>query len=151
MTSINELATGSKSWKWDDNPEIDGTVVAAEQRQQTEFDSGKPLTWDDGSPRMQWVFTLQVAEPTSDDDGLRCIYAKGGNFEVGEGQGKAMQPAIFDAYRAAGVTEIEGVRLRVKRTGLGKASRGKQAPPLYSAMVEKASTPVPASTGNPFT
>jgi hypothetical protein len=123
--------------------EIAGIVTQAEQIPQTNFESGEPLLWPDGKPRMQWRLTLKVHAGTEEDDGLRNIYAKGGNFEVGEGKGQALLPAILDAYRKAGIKELEGANLTVKRTGRGKKSKGKQAPNLFTAKAEAGKTPVP--------
>ena len=151
MTSINDLATGSMSHKFDEEPKITGLVTKVEEKPQTDFDTGEPLKWPDGNIRTQWVFTLQVHAGTADDDGLRNIYAKGGNFEVGEGTGQALLPAILDAYRKAGIKELEGAHLTVKRTGRGKKSKGKQAPNLFTAKAEPGKTPVPApEADDPF-
>lgn len=54
-----------------------GTVVSAENRQQTSFESNELLFWDDGKPRMQIVITLQTEEQEDEnDDGLRRVYIK---------------------------------------------------------------------------
>ena len=55
-----------------------GTIISAEVRQQTDFDSGSPLFWDDGKPRLQVAIILLTEEQVDDDDdGLRAVYAKG--------------------------------------------------------------------------
>ena len=147
MTSVNELNTGGKSHDWKKNDTVTGVVVKVEQQQKRDMDTGAPVTWDDGRARMQWVFTLQAQPPNDDDDGLRNIYAQGGNYTVATGRGEAMQPAIFGAYRKAGISEIEGAILTVKNTGAGQPlGRGKNGPRLYSAKVERDATPVPADT-----
>jgi hypothetical protein len=153
MTSINDLTTGSKSHQFDQEPKITGLVTKVEEKPQTDFDTGEPLKWPDGNFRTQWVFTLQIHAGTEDDDGLRNIYAKGGNFKVGEGTGKAMLPAIVEAYRKAGIKEMEGAQLTVERTGYGERQRGKQPASLYTAVAEPGRTPVAAVTranDNPF-
>ena len=79
-----------------------GQVVAAESRQQTDYTSGEPLTWDDGNPRMQLVITLATDERDPDDptdDGHRNLYAKG-----------KLLDAIRQALKAAGVKLAEGER-----------------------------------------
>lgn len=48
-----------------------------ELRQQTDFKTGELLTWDDGSPRMQLVVTVQTNLRTlAEDDGRRRFYVK---------------------------------------------------------------------------
>lgn len=154
MTSLNDLMPASKSWQWDGNPKIKGTVVKVERKQQTDIDSGTPLTWDNGDPKMQTVFTLQVAAPTADDDGLRTIYARGGKHDVGEGSGEAMETAIFAAYRKAGITTIEGAELVVEHSGWSVKKKGKNPARLFTAYARPASTPVPdedaPAKSNPF-
>jgi hypothetical protein len=49
-----------------------------QERQQTDYETREPLTWSDGSPRMQWVITVQTDRcDDEDDDGRRRIFAKG--------------------------------------------------------------------------
>ena len=57
---------------------ITGVIVSMEERQQTDFDSGKPLEWDDGSKKMQLVISILTEESVDeDDDGMRRLYVKG--------------------------------------------------------------------------
>jgi hypothetical protein len=59
---------------------ISGTIVNAEARQQTDFDSGEPLTWDNGDPRMEVVLTLstKLRDPEiEDDEGERRLFCRG--------------------------------------------------------------------------
>lgn len=99
MDDANELLMGGggKAAKFPDR--MYGTTVGGiilgepEKRQQTDFDTGKPLTWDDGNPRWQVVITLQTDErdPSDvDDRGERKVYARG-----------QMLMAIRDACKAA--------------------------------------------------
>lgn len=126
---------------------VRGTIESAEMRQQTSLDDGKALTWDDGRPRMMLVITLQTADKDNDDDdGKRTIYAKGGRFEVAEGEGQSMRDAIADAVKEAKASTIDpGDELAVGYTGNGKAKRGYNAPKLYSASFRKATASVSAS------
>lgn len=129
---------------------IVGTITNVEMAQQTALEDNKPLFWDDGSPRMQLVITLQTDQRDPDDEtdeGLRRLYAKGGKFEVADGKGQGLKEAIADAYKKAGLKSIEvGHKLTVGYTGNGKTkTRGHNAPKLYSAKVEPGSPSVPAS------
>lgn len=123
-----------------------GTIVSAEVRQQTSMEGNKPLTWDDGSPRMQLVIVLQTTiKDDDDDDGKRTLYAKGGNFDIGTGSGSSMRNAIADAVKASGSKSLdEGDELVVAYTGNGVAKRGYQAPKLYTASFKKAVASVAA-------
>jgi hypothetical protein len=85
------LSTSGYAAKW---PKVGftvaGTITGFEMRQQTDYDTGEPLTWKDGKPRMQLLVHLQC-EPTGetweglantrveieDDDGARTAYVKG--------------------------------------------------------------------------
>jgi hypothetical protein len=78
-------------------------------RQQTDFRTGKPLTWDDGSPRMQLPVTVQTdlrdpSNPT--DDGKRTFYIKG-----------EMKKAVQAALAAAGAKMAEGGTLTISYVG----------------------------------
>jgi hypothetical protein len=84
----------AKSAKFDSIGETVGGPIThiGEPRQQTEFGSGKPLTWDDGSPRMQLPITVQTNQRDPhdpQDDGKRVFYVKG-----------EMKKAITAALRA---------------------------------------------------
>lgn len=114
---------------------VEGTIVEAKVTQQTDMESNEPLTWADGSPRMQLVVSLQTDAKTEDDDGVRRIYAKGGTYEVDSGTGTSMKQAIADAVKKAGAKSLdEGGWLKVGHTGLGKkTNRGYSAPKLFRA------------------
>ena len=71
---------------------VQGTIIKTQMRQQTDFESGELLFWNDGNPRMQAVITLETEYQDDDeDDGLRNVYCKG-----------QMQQALAKAVRAAG-------------------------------------------------
>lgn len=85
--------------------EIVGVILDTSVRQQTDFESGELLYWQDGKPRMQLVITLQTElNEELDDDGQRRIYAKG-----------QMLTAIREAVKKAGAKGIaEGGKLFVR-------------------------------------
>jgi len=115
---------------------VEGTILDCKVVQQTSMDDNTPLTWADGSPKMQLIVTLQTNQHDDDeDDGLRRVFAKGGKFEVASGSGTSMKDAIADAVRKANSKSLdEGGTLKVAFTGLGKkTNRGYSAPKLYKA------------------
>lgn len=98
-----------------------------EVQQQRDFDSGEPLTWDDGSPRKQLKVVLQTDErdpDIEDDEGYRALYVKA-----------ALKNAIQQAVRKSGAKGLKvGGRLTVVYAKDGEAKRrGMNAPKLYSA------------------
>lgn len=118
---------------------VEGIVEDVKLTQQTGMEDNLPLTWPDGSPRMQLVVTLRTdAREGADDDGVRRIYAKGGRYEAASGTGTSMKDAIADAIKKVGAKGIdEGGRLKVAHTGIGKkTNRGFSAPKLYRATYE---------------
>lgn len=131
---------GGKAAKFDEvGDEVKGTITDVQVTQQTDMETGAPLTWSDGSPRKQLVVTLQTDERSGDDDdGVRRIYAKGGTYEVASGAGTSMKQAIADAAKKVGASSIDqGGILRVAHTGIGKkTNRGFSAPKLYRATYE---------------
>lgn len=102
-----------------------GKVVRAEKRQQTDPE-GNPKTFPSGDPMMQLVITIEL-----DDGSETAIYAKGGKYDIAEGKGTAMLPAIQAAvqgqdFRAGGL-------LAVQYSGNGKKTNPAfSAPKLYT-------------------
>ncbi|RTE49622.1 hypothetical protein [Actinobaculum sp. 352] len=76
----------------------EGTIVSIDLRQTTDFQTGKPQTWDNGDPKMQCVISLQTSErDDAEDDGFRAAYIK-----MWGGQRKA----LTDAARTAGFERL---------------------------------------------
>lgn len=78
--------------------------------QQTSFDDGSPLFWDDGKPRMQMIIRGVVPEDQredDEDDGERRLYAKSG---VVKALRQAMRDAKVKAPAPGGVLEIAYVK-----------------------------------------
>lgn len=142
MTNANDflMGGGGKAAKFENlGDQVSGTITNLQVSQQTSLEDSAPLTWNDGSPRMQLVVTLATDLHDDDnDDGLRRVYAKGGKFEVAEGSGASMKDCIADAVRRSGAKNIEeGGKLTVAFTGLGKkTNRGYSAPKLFKARYE---------------
>ena len=100
-TLIDEgLKTGSKSaFSKDDMPgkTVTGTITDLDYRQNTDYTTGKPAEFEDGSPKMQFVITIQTSEQVdADDDGQRAVYIPAwGN----------KKRALLDAMRTYGSTK----------------------------------------------
>ena len=123
------MGGGVKSAKFEKKgAKVSGIIARKpELQQQCDFDSGKPLTWDDGAPRQQIKVVLTTDERDDDDDnGERALYLKGGLL-------KTVQAAV----KKAGEKGIAvGGKLAVKYTGDGE-KKGKLNPPkLYAAKYE---------------
>ena len=129
------MASGAASAKFEAiGATVTGTVVDFDMRDQTDFTTGKPLTWDDGNPRKQLVVTLQTEEQTEpDDDGKRRLFIKG-----------QMQGAVRDAVQKAGANGLaKGGTLTVQYYADGEqAKRGFNPPKLYRAKYAEPTMPV---------
>lgn len=138
---LSDLQGGAAA-KWDNlGDRYQGRIVSMEQRQQTNTE-GQPLSWNDGSPRMQWVIAIEQA-----DGEVVNLYAKGGAFAAVQGQGKAMLVAIGEAVKAAGGQGLRlGDELAVAFSGLGEAKGGKNAPKLFMASYRAGQPPAPTFT-----
>ncbi|BAH52266.1 hypothetical protein [Rhodococcus opacus] len=107
-----------------------GGVVSMdpEIKQQTDFDTDEPLTWKDGSPRMQMIVTVQtdLRDPANpDDDGQRRFYVRG-----------KQQYALAAALKAVGANKVEqGGELYFTFTGEEPNAKNPRLNPtkLYSA------------------
>lgn len=145
--NIDELGGGGSSWKPEEiGDTIEGTIDSIKRVQQTDFQTGEPLTWSNGDPRMQTVVELVTdLRDGDDDDGKRSVWLKGGNnFEAAHGSGFSGERALLEAAKAAGVKSIEeGSKLTVKMTGLAKpTTRGFQPAKLYKMKLEPAKSSV---------
>jgi hypothetical protein len=87
-----------------------GVITNSSMRQQTDFTTGEPKVWDDGSPRMQIVISLQTDERVDDeDDGTRNVYVK---------IPSQMMRAMRDAIKKAGAEGISnGGKFLVRYVG----------------------------------
>lgn len=87
------------------------TITKAEQVQATDFVSNEPQTWDDGSPRMQYVISgVSEGEPAK-------LYLKAWG---------AQKAAFADALREAGIKAgeaLDGGTLTVKWTSTQEPSK----------------------------
>jgi|SRR4029079_16333994 len=128
---------GGKAFKFEQLGDfVEGEITDVELSQQTDMETQAPLTWSDGKPRMQLVVAIQTKlSEGENDDGIRKVYAKGGNYEVASGSGKSMKDAIYDAMKKAEApTIVEGGWIKIAYTGEGKkTNRGFSAPKLYKA------------------
>ena len=128
------LGGGGKSASFDNiGDSVTGTITAEpEVRQQTNLQTGKPETWDNGDPKHQLVVTLQTAERAdSDDDGIRNIYIKGSK-KAGT---KSLHDAVATAVRASGADGLaKGGTLTVTFIGEEPSqTRGFNPRKLYEA------------------
>lgn len=129
---------GAKAFTFEDvGATVAGEIVAMDLRQQTDMQTGEPLVWNNGQPRMVLVITLQTELQDDDnDDGQRTVWCRGGNFTVASGKGSSSLTAVKDALRRANATDIEpGGHLTVQYSGIGKSSnKGFTPPKLYTAV-----------------
>lgn len=107
---------------------VTGKVVSAEVRQMTDYDDGKPLTWDDGNPMQQVVVTLatDLRDPSIEgDDGQRRVFVKWYGSD---------RRALLEALDDAGADDLlPGGTFTAVFTGLGEQKDRKKNPPkLYS-------------------
>ncbi|AER26360.1 hypothetical protein FIONNBHARTH_69 [Mycobacterium phage Fionnbharth] len=116
---------------------VGGKIVAEPTiEQQRDYDTGAPLVYDDGNPRMQMVITVQtdLRDPeVPDDDGQRRLFVKG-----------AMKYAIGQALKAAGKQQPEvGGELYVTYTHDGEQKNPRLNPPKQFAA--RYTPPAPAA------
>jgi hypothetical protein len=129
------LGGGGASAKFDNvGDTVTGTIVSAEVKDQTDIQTGKPLTWDNGDVRKQLVVRLQTAErdpADPDDDGIRTVYVKGSK----KPGSRSLHDAVASAVRAAGGKSLEvGGTLTVTHDGTEPSqTRGFSDRKLYAA------------------
>lgn len=106
---------------------VTGTVVESAPTQARDYEDSSLKFWDDGSPQMQLVITLQTNERDpwdAEDDGKRRVYVKWWGSEKAN---------LIAAVQKAGDKFVQnGARLTVTFTGLGEQKDRKLNPPkLY--------------------
>lgn len=153
----NYMSGGGAFLKWESpGTTYSGTITNVELRQARKFESTDLAFWDDGSPQMQCLLTLDTdyRDPGyDDDDGTRML-----SINLWSGQKKS----LIAACKAAGVAEPEvGMTLTVThREGIGNAKSprvfdyvlGKGSPGV-AEVIEVAAAPAAAPAapvaGNP--
>lgn len=113
------LGSGSRSAKFDaPGDSVTGTVATEpEVRDQTDIQTGRVLTWDNGDTRKQLVVTLDTDQRDPDDpedDGRRSLYVKGSKQRGSQ----SLHDAVATAVRNAGASGLTvGGELTVRFTG----------------------------------
>jgi hypothetical protein len=131
------LSTGIPSFKFETHGDTArGTIVSLDMQQQRDFNTGLPVSWDDGKPKMQLRIVLETELRDNDqDNGQRAIYVKG-----------QLQQAVRDAIKTAGAQKIEvGGTLAVRYDSDGEPpKKGLNAPKQYRAKYEPPSPGITA-------
>lgn len=124
---------------------VEGIVVSASREQQTDFDTGAGLVWDNGDPRMESVVIMDTDLRNSDienDDGRRALHLRGGKYETAEGSGTAGEDALREAMQKSGLRVEPGVKITAGITGMAKPTgRGRNPAKLWTIKLEKAELP----------
>ena len=114
-----------------------GTVVDFQKVQQTDYDTGVPVTWDDGTPKMMLHVDIQteVRDPEIvGDDGVRRLYVRGN-----------MLTKFKSGLRAAKMRMDRGVQVTVTFSGNGEPpKKGMNPPKLYEVTFQPGPTGVDA-------
>lgn len=147
---VNEflMGSGAKAFSFDNiGDKVRGTIVSMDKRQQTDMDTGDPVFWANGDPKYMLQVTLQTELQHSDDDeGMRSVYLRGGNYTPAKGKGSSSLNAVKDAVKRSGTDkgiEISG-DLSLEYTGEAKAGAFKAKlytaeyrPPSYSVDIDE--------------
>ena len=120
-----------------------GTIIAVEERQQTDPKTGAGKTFKDGSPMMLWVITIQLADGDS-----AALWAKGGKFKSPPAAGSPCSTLSVPPCRRPAPSSLDiGGQLAVAFTGEGvPKERGMNPPKLYTAQYRP---PAPQATSVP--
>lgn len=132
------MGKGAKAFPFDAiGDRVKGTIVAMQKRQQTDMQTGDPAFWANGDPKMMLQVSLQTEIQDGDDDeGMRSVYLRGGNYSPAKGKGTSSLIAVKDAVRKSGSEkgiEVGGV-LTLEFTGEARSSnKGFNPAKLYTA------------------
>lgn len=140
MTNLGTLGgEGGNAFPFDNiGDSVTGSVVALEQQQQTDMDSGEPAWWDDAKtrPKIMYAVTLKTdLREEAGDDGLRTVYLRGST----KPETKSSLAAVRTAVKAAtGSYDLQyGGKLTLAYIGSEPASNRKfNDRKLYGATYE---------------
>jgi len=114
-----------------------GTVVDFQKVQQSDYDTGVPVTWDDGTPKMMLHVDIQteVRDPEIvGDDGVRRLYVRGN-----------MLTKFKSGLRAAKMRMDRGIQVTVTFSANGEPpKKGMNPPKLYEVTFQPGPTGVDA-------
>lgn len=112
-----------------------GTVVDFQKVQQTDYDTGVPVTWDDGTPKMMLHVDIQTEHRDPEivgDDGIRRLYVRGN-----------MLTKFKSALRAAKTRMDRGIEVTVTFSANGEPpKKGMNPPKLYDVQFRPGPTGV---------
>lgn len=105
--SIDLGGSGGQAFSWgaqgtQPGVRVAGRVLGLAEVQATDYQTGKPETWDNGDPKMQYRVTLQtdLRDPSNPTDaGVRDVYLDGSRKQRDNGT-KSRLCAVLDAVRA---------------------------------------------------
>lgn len=131
---------------------VSGVIESVTAVQVRDFQTKQLTFWDDGSPRLQILVTVdtgRVDPNVEDDDGRRTIYIKGWGVQ---------RRAWLNALRNAGIRKTHevkpGDRFTATFTGYGPRGNAPQPPKMFDYSIERASAedramhgPEPAQNG----
>lgn len=94
MGVTDTMGGGAPGISWEKvGQQVEGEVLAIDQKQDTDFTTKAPVFWPDGRPKMVPIFTIQTSIRDSDeDDGIRAIWARAGIFT-------AIRKALQEAFK----------------------------------------------------
>lgn len=123
---------------------VRGVILEMKKRQQTDMQTGEPVFWNNGDPKMMLHVQLQTDLQDDDDDtGIRSVYLRGGNYVAVKGKGTSSLNAVKDAVRKSGSPIDIGGTLMLEYSGEGQAAnKGFNPPKLYVAEYTPASVGV---------
>jgi hypothetical protein len=130
------MGSGAKAFAFDSiGDRVTGTIVSMQKRQQTDMQSGEPAFWTNGDPKMMLQVTLETdLRESAEDEGMRNVYLRGGNYIPSKGKGTSSLNAVRDAVKRAGADmPTIGATLMLEFTGEAKAAGKGFAAKLYSA------------------
>lgn len=146
---INDFLSGSnaKAFPFDHvGDTVMGVIIEMKKTQQTDMESGKPVYWDNGDPKMMLRITLQTdLQDDDDDEGVRSVYLRGGNYTAATGKGTSSLVAVKDAVRRSGAPDgiQPGGKLTLQYSGeAAKTNRAFNPAKLYVAAYEAPSMAV---------
>lgn len=148
MLNQIDSQSGKSAFTKDSMPgtRVTGIIENVTANQVRDFQTKQPAFWNDGSPRLQVLVTIDtgIIDPNvEDDDGRRTVYIKGWGVQ---------RRAWLQALRNAGLKKADevkpGDRFTATFTGYGPQDNLPQPPKLFEYVIEHQS-PADLAMGQP--
>jgi hypothetical protein len=117
-------------------PVLKGQII--EEKRKQDWWEGKPLTWDDGSPKYVWILAVDTHDPDQGENGIVSAWIRGNAVKV-----------LREAAKAGGIRRLTGSEITMQLYAKAEKKGGKRPANLFKAKLIPGELPV-TTPADPF-